>query len=103
LLNNLVSNAIRYQNPKAEAPFVDIDVTTSDDEAIISVKDNGIGISSENQPKVYDMFYRVSQNSVGSGLGLYIVKETIDKLQGKIEMDSELGKGTIFNIHIPNN
>ncbi len=103
VLNNLISNAIRYQNPKAEKPVIDIKVATTEAEAYIMVKDNGIGISKENQQKIFDMFYRVSKNSVGSGLGLYIVKETVDKLKGKVEVESEPGKGTIFGIHLPNN
>ena len=49
------------------------------------------------------MFYRVSENSIGSGLGLYIVKESLDKLNGRIEVESELGVGTAFSIQIPNN
>jgi signal transduction histidine kinase/CHASE3 domain sensor protein len=103
VLNNLVSNAIRYQNPKIIDPFVDIKVDTSDTETHIVVKDNGIGIPGEHQQKIFDMFYRVSKNSVGSGLGLYIVKEAIDKLNGRIEVESEIGKGTTFNVYIPNN
>jgi len=103
VLNNLVSNAIRYQNPEAEHPYVDIEVDTTAEEALIRVKDNGIGISKENQVKIFDMFYRVSESSVGSGLGLYIVKETLDKLKGQITVESELGKGTEFNIRISNN
>jgi signal transduction histidine kinase len=103
VLNNLVSNAIRYQNPKITDPLVDIRVDTSDTETHIVVRDNGIGIPREHQEKIFDMFYRVSKNSIGSGLGLYIVKEAIDKLNGRIEVESEVGKGTIFNVYIPNN
>jgi PAS domain S-box-containing protein len=102
VLNNLISNAIRYQNPEVKDPFVNVKIDMSDTETNIIVKDNGIGISKENIEKVFEMFYRVSTNSVGSGLGLYIVKETINKLSGKIEVESELGKGTAFHIHLPN-
>ena len=102
LLNNLISNAIRYQNPNADKPYVDIAVETTADAAFIVVKDNGIGIDKAQQSKVFDMFYRVSQNSVGSGLGLYIVKETVEKLQGKIDLKSEPGTGTAFTIVLPN-
>jgi signal transduction histidine kinase len=102
VLNNLIANAIRYQNPSANNPLVDIKVDTSDTETHIVVRDNGIGISREHQQKIFDMFYRVSENSVGSGLGLYIVKEAVDKLNGTIEIDSEPGIGTAFSIHIPN-
>ncbi|HZF99828.1 MAG TPA: PAS domain-containing sensor histidine kinase, partial [Chitinophagales bacterium] len=102
VLNNLVSNAIRYQNPGVHEPFVDIRVHTNETQACIVVKDNGIGIAKDKLTKVFDMFYRVSESSVGSGLGLYIVKETIDKLHGTIELESEPGVGTTFKILIPN-
>ena len=103
VLNNLISNSIRYQDPKEDDPFVNIKVDTSDTEANIIVRDNGIGISKELHEKIFEMFYRISESSVGSGLGLYIVKETVDKLNGSIEVESEPGKGTAFSIHIPNN
>jgi len=103
ILNNLVSNAIRYQNSQIPNPFVDIKIDTSDTETGIIIRDNGIGIGKEAQAKVFNMFYRVSESSVGSGLGLYIVREAIEKLQGEIAIDSELGVGTTFIIKIPNN
>ncbi len=102
VLNNVISNAIRYQKPEAESQMVAIKVITTQSEACIVVKDNGIGIQKENHKKIFDMFYHISENSVGSGLGLYIVKETIEKLNGKIELESDLGKGTEFSIRIPN-
>jgi signal transduction histidine kinase len=103
VLNNLISNSIRYQNPERKNPFIKIEVDTAGDEAFIMIKDNGIGIGEEFQPRIFDMFYRVSDASEGSGLGLYIVKEMIEKLDGKIDFHSELGVGTTFNIRIPNN
>ena len=102
VLNNLVSNAIRYYNPKEEKPFVNVNVEILEDVAHIKIADNGIGIKKELHSKVFDMFYRVSENSVGSGLGLYIVKETIQKLNGSIEIESEPNRGTTFLITIPN-
>ncbi len=102
ILNNLISNGIRYQNPQTSDPFVEIEVNVSESAADILIKDNGIGIDRENQAKVFNMFYRVSTKSVGSGLGLYIVKETVEKLQGAIELKSGPGKGTEFSIHLPN-
>ncbi len=103
VLNNLVSNAIRYQNPMSNQPFVNIEVEATGDTANIIVKDNGIGISKEVQLKIFDMFYRVSDETDGTGLGLFLVKETIEKLHGKIHVESELGKGSVFQILIPNN
>jgi signal transduction histidine kinase len=103
ILNNLISNAIRYQNATSDERFVKIKVDTSDTETNIVVKDNGIGISRDQHEKIFNMFYRVSENSVGSGLGLYLVKETVDKLNGHITVQSEPGKGSEFHVHIPNN
>ncbi|WP_166923391.1 sensor histidine kinase [Flavobacterium poyangense] len=102
IFNNLVSNAIRYQNPKTETPFVRIKVDTTQTETRIEIQDNGIGIDKEFQTKIFNMFYRVSHKSVGSGLGLYIVKEAVSKLNGEINVQSEIGIGTTFTIKIPN-
>lgn len=102
ILNNLISNAIRYHNPNIPDPFVQVNIDISEQSARIEVIDNGIGISEENSEKVFEMFYRVSKKSVGSGLGLYIVKESVDKLNGTIEIASELNKGTQFTICLPN-
>lgn len=102
VLNNLISNAIRYQNQHIENPFVDIEINTSDTETDIIIKDNGIGISPELHDKIFEMFYRVSEESVGSGIGLYIVKEAVSFLNGKIKLKSEPGKGSEFKITIPN-
>lgn len=102
VLTNLISNAIRYYNPDLESPYVMIDIEVELTEAIIIVKDNGMGIDEKFQKKVFDMFYRVSKKSVGSGLGLYIVKEAVDKLGGTLELESELGVGTEFRLKIPN-
>jgi PAS domain S-box-containing protein len=102
VLNNLISNAIRYQNPDADKPFVKIKVEATEKNVCIEVEDNGIGISPDFHQKIFDMFYRVSENSNGSGLGLYIVKETIIKLKGTIQVQSKLMSGTKFTIEIPN-
>jgi signal transduction histidine kinase len=102
ILNNLISNGIRYQNPEVADPFVEIRVDVSEAGAEILVRDNGIGIDKENQQKVFNMFYRVSTKSVGSGLGLYIVKEAVEKLHGDVRLQSEIGKGTEFSLRLPN-
>ena len=102
ILNNLISNSIRYQNPKVADPFVEIRVEVSETAANILIRDNGIGIDRVNQEKVFNMFFRVSSQSVGSGLGLYIVKEAVEKLHGVVNLTSEIGKGTEFSIRLPN-
>jgi signal transduction histidine kinase len=102
VLNNLISNAIRYQNLQVTNPFVDVTIETFDTQTKITICDNGIGIPKELQPKIFDMFYRVSHQSIGTGLGLYIVKEAVNRLNGTIEVQSKLGQGTTFFISIPN-
>ena len=103
VLNNLVSNSIRYSNPNVTDPFVEVTVELSNSKATLVVKDNGIGIDKKFHDKIFNMFYRLSKKSEGSGLGLYIVKETVEKLQGSFNLESEPGKGTEFTICIPNN
>jgi signal transduction histidine kinase len=67
------------------------------------VEDNGVGIKPDHHEKIFDMFYRASENSKGSGLGLYIAREAVKKLGGQITVESELGKGTRFRIILPKN
>ncbi len=102
IMNNLISNAIRYQNTALNNQFVKINVVLSKKDATICVSDNGIGIPKELQNKIFDMFYRVNGNSVGSGLGLYIVKEAVEKLKGTIKVNSKPGEGSEFLVNIPN-
>lgn len=102
LLSNLFSNSIKYQDFRKEASFLHLSIVTSSKKATIIVKDNGIGISEKHVTKIFDMFYRASENSKGSGLGLYIAKETITKLGGTIKVQSEFGISTTFEITIPN-
>jgi len=99
ILNNLISNAIRYHNGKQ--PQVDIKVQVKPKYAHILVKDNGIGIEKEHLSKVFKMFYRATDTNHGSGLGLYIVKETLDKLQGNIKLKSQVNIGTEVYLQIP--
>ena len=68
----------------------------------IIVADNGAGIAPENQDRIFDMFTRSSDKAEGSGLGLYIVKKALERLNGTVRVQSELGTGTTFEICIPN-
>ena len=102
ILNNLISNAIRYCNLDQEKPELWVEVDLGDDWATIKVKDNGVGIDLERMDLIFDMFYRGIDDNTGSGLGLYIVKETIDKLSGRIYVNSEAGKGAEFVVEVPN-
>jgi signal transduction histidine kinase len=103
ILNNLISNSIKYRkNLDVDFSYINIDIETTADEAKISIEDNGEGIPKDKLEKIFDMFYRASENSEGSGLGMYIVKNVIKKLNAKLDVQSEEGEGTKFTIAIPN-
>ncbi len=99
ILNNIISNSIRYRNGRD--PVINVHVKIADRKAFVEIEDNGRGIPNEHLPKVCQMFYRATDDGAGSGLGLYIVKETIDKLQGSITIESEEGQGTTVRLVIP--
>ncbi|MBK6267442.1 PAS domain-containing protein [Marivirga sp. S37H4] len=103
ILNNLISNSIKYRRTSAGlVSFIHIYVTTSPENVIIKIEDNGEGISPDKLEKIFDMFYRASENSEGSGLGMYIVKNVIKKLDAEIKVESEEKIGTTFIVTIPN-
>ncbi len=102
MLQNLFSNAIKYHNRQAESSYLKINAHITAHKAEIILADNGLGIGSEHLDKIFEMFYRASSQSKGSGLGLYIVKETVEKLKGSIRVESAKGQGTQFRIALPN-
>lgn len=99
---NILSNAIKYTPDKGE---IIVQVSRDRDDAIIRVRDNGIGIPSEDLSHIFDRFYRVdkarTRNMGGTGLGLSIAREIILGHEGSIELDSEVHKGTTVRIGIP--
>jgi signal transduction histidine kinase len=102
ILGSLVSNATQYADFQKAEPFVKIKIHVSKNIATIECEDNGQGIETDAINKVFDMFYRGSESSTGAGLGLYIVKETIKKMNGSITLQSEFGQGTLIKVMIPN-
>ncbi|MEZ4825643.1 MAG: PAS domain S-box protein [Bacteroidia bacterium] len=101
ILQNLIVNAVNYQNTGEEKPYVKITAFLRHERAVIQVEDNGVGIPEKIQHRVFEMFYRGNTRSKGSGLGLYLVKSALEKLRGTIELQSEAGKGSVFTISIP--
>jgi signal transduction histidine kinase len=102
VLNNLISNSIKYRDERKKNQYIKIQAHISPAMARIEFSDNGIGISKELLTKIYDMFFRATEKSEGAGLGLYIVKEAIEKLGGRISAISNLGLGTHFILELPN-
>ncbi len=101
ILKNLISNSCKFSNPRNESSWLSISALRVDGNFQLIIEDNGEGIRDELQDKVFDMFYRASEKSKGSGLGLYIVKEMIEKLNGTIKLNSIYGKGSQFIIELP--
>jgi PAS domain S-box-containing protein len=103
ILRNLISNAIKYRNLDGRIQSeISIKIRIDHLRADISFTDNGIGIDDENLSRIFEMFYRASEQSDGSGIGLYIVKNAVDKLGGQISVQSKTGIGTRFHIILPN-
>ncbi|MEJ2004234.1 MAG: 7TM diverse intracellular signaling domain-containing protein [Cyclobacteriaceae bacterium] len=102
ILRNLISNAIQYGKPEHGQPVVHISWNVTEDSGIIKVADNGRGIVPEHLPHIFEMFYRANETASGSGLGLYIVNESLNKMGGTIEVNSRPGEGTTFTVVIPN-
>jgi signal transduction histidine kinase len=99
ILQNLVENAIKYA--RNDSPFVKIEIFQNEKDVMLVVEDNGHGIPKEHQSKIFEMFYRASHNVNGTGLGLYILKRSLDKLNGTIDIKSEVGVGSTFTVVLP--
>ncbi len=101
VLSNLISNAIKYHRADQDFPFIKINASLTDSSFAIAVEDNGSGICEEHINSIFEMFKRATEYSDGSGLGLYIVKKALEKLDGKITVESEYGNGARFLVNLP--
>lgn len=101
ILQNLIDNGIKYKNPNISNAIIKILAESKDEAFYITISDNGLGIADDQQSNVFDMFVRFNQDTQGSGLGLYIVKKSIKRLKGTIELKSKVGEGTTFTIKLP--
>lgn len=102
ILENLISNAVKYHKKNQTDSYIKIIGKSNNKKLQLSIVDNGIGIDSAHHNKIFDMFFRLSGKTEGSGIGLYIVKETVAKLEGSIQVESELETGTTFIITLKN-
>jgi signal transduction histidine kinase len=101
ILTNLITNAYKYQDGLKERSTIEVACMNENDKLKFSVKDNGIGIQDEYKTKIFEMFFRGTDKSVGTGLGLYVVKEIVEKLNGSIDVKSSLGEGSEFVVTLP--
>jgi PAS domain S-box-containing protein len=103
IFSNLISNAIKYQDYSKAESTLNIDVKPEANSVVLTFTDNGVGIDAAYQDRIFSMFFRASEQSEGSGLGLYIVKQAASVLGGNIRLSSEAGKGTRFTVTLPGN
>lgn len=101
ILSNLISNSIRYHDSEKQDKYIRLRYQKESNCFYLMVEDNGQGIDPQFHPRIFDMFFRANETSKGSGLGLYIVKETLEKLSGSIQLESKLGVGTTFKVVLP--
>jgi len=102
IFNNILSNAVRYADFNKPTSTIKIQIEVNEETGVFIFEDNGIGIERENIQRVFEMFFRSQKKMIGSGFGLYIVSETLKKLNGSIALDSEYGQWTRFTITLPN-
>jgi signal transduction histidine kinase len=102
ILNNIISNAFKYQRPEAEVQSVQIRVECLEDNCTIQVEDNGCGIERNFIDDIFKLFFKVNSRGKGSGLGLYVTQIMLLKLNGTIEVVSSVNSGTCFSFSIPN-
>jgi signal transduction histidine kinase len=102
ILQNLTENALKYRRNTPDS-FLNINVNGNEKGVTIVFKDNGKGIHKNYLDKIFEMFIRANESSTGSGLGLFIVKQYVEKLNGTIKVESEYNKGTVFTIYLANN
>ena len=101
IFQNLISNAVKYSDKSKKDKKIEIKYELNNQFLLVKITDNGIGIPIKNQEKIFDMFYRANNTSVdGNGLGLYIVKSTLNKLDGEISFVSKELEGSTFIIKL---
>ncbi|MFN8690529.1 MAG: sensor histidine kinase, partial [Cyclobacteriaceae bacterium] len=102
IIRNLLDNAVKYS---LEKPVVKVVTANRNGKLLISVSDKGMGISTEDQKRIFEQFYRVHTGNVhdvkGFGLGLYYVKRMVELHQGRVSVESRKGEGTTFTIELP--
>lgn len=101
VITNLLSNAIKYQNLRQATPWLAVEMASTGTEVEIKVEDNGVGIPLEHHSRIFNLFFRASTQSFGSGIGLYITRNTAQKMGGTLDFASMPGVGTTFTLRLP--
>jgi signal transduction histidine kinase len=102
VLKNLITNSFKYLDISKSNSYLKIDGTIDKSAMRLTIIDNGIGIAQQHTSKIFDMFYRAVEHSNGTGIGLFLVKESVKMLRGRISVKSKLGEWTMFHLYLPN-
>ena len=102
IIRNLISNAIKYHDPSKKKKTIKVSGKITKKKVKLVFEDNGIGIRKEYLNDIFKMFYRATEEGEGSGIGLYIVQQSLENIGGKVEVQSQIHKGSKFKIEIPN-
>lgn len=102
ILFHLISNAVIFYDEQKESKSLEIDVKATSSSCSFQISDNGIGMAYEIQNKIYELFFRGSDQSTGSGVGLHIVQEVLKKMGGSISVNSVSKQGSNFFVWLPN-
>ncbi|HIN86669.1 MAG TPA: HAMP domain-containing histidine kinase, partial [Myxococcales bacterium] len=100
VLSNLISNAMKYMDPETEESWIRIKAWQDNDQLHITVTDNGIGVAGEQSERIFELFYRGTSHSFGSGLGLYLVKRQCEAMGGDVRLNSN-ESGSEFHVRVP--
>jgi signal transduction histidine kinase len=101
LLSNIIGNSFKYHRNNIDNPFIKFELFREENHIVMKISDNGEGIAEKNIDHIFNMFYRASNKVAGTGLGLYICKEIINKINGSISVSSKINQGTTFTIYLP--
>lgn len=102
IFENIIRNSVQFYDSNKTRSFIQIHVTIEKTRALLEIIDNGIGIGKQHLESIFNMFYKATHLSKGAGLGLFIVKQTLEKMNGTVEAESEIGFGTVVKVVIPN-
>lgn len=100
IFHNIAENACKYQRPETKFPRLDVTIYRQDENVVIEFRDNGIGIPLEIQSRIFEMYFKGTYETEGTGLGLYLVKKAVEKLNGEIKVKSNPGNGTLITVVI---
>jgi signal transduction histidine kinase len=100
VLRNIISNSVKYQKKNIDNPYLELRFKKTEKSYTLIISDNGEGIPAESLDQVFDMFYRGTSTAAGSGLGLYICKEMLEKMNARFSINSRYGEGTRFTINL---